>query len=362
MYSGDPIVEIKLSTILDNYKQLQNIAKGSEVAAAVKADCYGLGADFIVPVLVQAGCQHFFVANIDEGINLRKKISQNYAIYVLNGVFIDSIDELIEFKLIPVINHAAQLELWHSYAKNLQSKLPTVIHINTGMNRLGMSIDDFLYYITKDHILSGLDIKIVMSHFASSDVPDDPENTKQLELFCNLADKLPEIKKSICNSGGIFMNKAAHLDIVRPGAALYGLATHPDASKYINNPVSLFAPIIQIHELKAGDKVGYNGTFVAKGNMRIATIPIGYADGYMRSLSSKGSVHIGEYSAKVLGRVSMDLTTIDITNIPIEECFLGQKVEIIGKHNTPDDLAKLAGTIGYEILTSLGKRYKRVYL
>jgi alanine racemase len=362
MYSGDPIIEVKLDIILDNYRQLQNVAGGAEVAAAVKADCYGLGADFIAPLLAKAGCEHFFVANIDEGIILRKKIVNDKAIYVLNGVFIDSVDALLQYKLIPVINHAKQLELWHNYARNLQQKLPVVFHLNTGMNRLGMSVEEFTACVSHSEVLKELDVKLVMSHFAASDEPADIANIQQLQLFKELTDGLVGIKRSMCNSGGIFMNKMAHFDLVRPGAALYGLLTHPDAHKYVKNPVSLYAPIIQIHQLKSGDQVGYNGTFIADKNMRIATIPIGYADGYMRSLSSKGCVYIGENQVKVVGRVSMDLVTIDITDLPMHECFLGQKVEIIGKHNTPDNLAQLAGTIGYEILTSLGKRYKRVYL
>jgi alanine racemase len=213
-----------------------------------------------------------------------------------------------------------------------------------------------------------------MSHLSSSDEDNAPVNAEQLEKFQSLIYKLKGrnkksvlpakiqgIRKSLANSGGIFLGQGYHFDVVRPGAAIYGLHTHQLAGHYVSNSVSLYAPIIHLQNVAKGERVGYNGSFIASRDMRIATIPVGYADGYMRAFSSRSRVYIDNMPAEVIGRVSMDLLSIDITNIDPAKTTIGSPVEVMGKNQTPDNLAEIAGTIGYEIITSLGTRYKRVY-
>lgn len=352
------LLSIDLKVIKNNYHLLQKLASNAEVAAAVKANCYGLGVDKIAPVFEESGCKHFFVANKDEGVLLRS-ILRNDAlnIYVLSGYFPGDSDLFIKNGLIPVLNSQAHFEWWGKLAQNEERKLPCILHINTGMNRLGIQEYEVLQLKNKM-----LDILYVMSHLSSSEDPSNSVSKSQLTQFKKLAALFPESKKSLANSGGVFLGSDYHFDMVRPGGALYGLNLAPYlVDSGIRNPVTLTAPIIQIATVRKGNYVGYNETHQADQDILVATLPLGYADGYLRSLSNKGVVFINGNQAKVVGRISMDLITVDVTNIPQRDLFLGQRVEIMGSNISPDKLGILAGTNGYEILTSLGKRYERVY-
>lgn len=363
MISSKCVLNINLNVIKNNYQELQKKFTGSEVAASVKSDCYGLGAEKIVPVLKTAGCRHFFVASKDEGVKLRRILSnhQDANIYVLNGYFTGDKEDFIRDGFIPVINCLEQLELWQDLAHVLNKKLPCFLHINTGMNRYSMPEYE-IEILIKDFYLDKVDILCVMSHLSSSEDPEDSSNIKQLEKFKSLAELFPNAKKSLVNSSGIFLSPEYHFDIARPGGALYGINPVPYLqNSIINNPLFLTAPIIQLNYIKAGEYIGYNRTYQADENRFIATIPLGYGDGYSRSLSNKGVVYINNRPAKVVGRVSMDLTNIDVTDIPEEDLFLGQKVEVIGPNISLDKIANLAGTNGYEFLTMLGDRYEKVY-
>lgn len=352
------LLSIDLKIIKNNYHLLQKLASNAEVAAAVKANCYGLGVDNIAPILENSGCKHFFVANKDEGVHLRsilKKEASN--IYVLSGYFPGDNALFIKNRLIPVLNSLANFKWWEKLAYDQGQKLPCVLHINTGMNRLGLQEQEVLQLQN-----NMLDILYIMSHLSSSEDPSNNISKNQLTKFKELSALFSESKKSLANSGGVFLGSDYHFDMVRPGGALYGLNLAPYlADSGIRNSVMLTAPIIQIARVHKGHSVGYNETHTADQDMLVATLPLGYADGYLRSLSNKGIVFINGNQAKVVGRISMDLITVDVTDIPQEDLFLGQRVEIIGQNISPDKLGTLAGTNGYEILTSLGKRYERVY-
>ena len=372
------VLQINLDIIRDNYQALQKKFTGSTVAAAVKANCYGLGMSKIVPVLLASGCQHFFVANKDEGLKLKKVlngfkdrlidegISSNInfnaiRVYILNGYFNSDEKDFRNHGLIPVINSLAQLELWQNLALKLNKNLPCFLHLDTGMNRYGMPEHE-VKILVKDFAPNNLNILCVMSHLCSAEYPQDSANAEQLTKFKALANLFPKVKKSLVNSSGIFLSSDYHFDIARPGAAIYGINPTPHLeNSVIKNPLLITAPIIGLNYVKAGEYIGYNRTYQAAENRLIATIPIGYADGYPRSLSNKGMVYINNKPAPIVGRISMDLTNIDVTNLPKEDLFLGQNVEIIGQNINLDKIANLAGTNGYEILTMIGNRYARVY-
>ncbi len=361
------ILEIDLSAIKSNYKYLQNaLKKGAKAGAAVKADCYGLGVYEIAPVLYGCGCRDFFVANYQEAIDLRLNFQNRNLdhanIYVFSGVFENELDNFIDYDLIPVLSSEYQINIWHSFALKLQKKLQSVIHLDTGMSRLGMEKGEIDNFDIKKYS-NTLDILYVMSHLASAEEFNNPLNEDQrnkFELYCQ---KFPNIKRSLANSNGIFLGNNFHYEIARPGAAIYGL--QPEGhEENIKLPLKVLAPILQLRQINPGDAVGYNASFVnsSKHKMRIATIAIGYADGIHRALSNIGCVYINGHRAEIVGKVSMDLITINVTKIPEKYLNIGAYVEIIGYNNTPSDIAKLIGTNYYEVITSLGSRFEKKYI
>lgn len=365
MITSKCTLTIDLGIIRDNYRALQKICTLTEVGAAVKANSYGLGAEQISPILANLGCKYFFVATTDEGVTLREKFNKenlnhkNLNICVLNGYFTADQEEFIKYDLIPVLNSFQQSELWRNLGYQLNRKLPCFLHIDTGMNRFGIPEEEINHLIRSTQ---ELEVLCIMSHLSSSEEPDNEINKEQLLKFKQLASLFPDTKKSLVNSSGIFLGPEYHFDLARPGVAIYGVNPTPYLSEsLIKNPITLKAPIIQIKSLDKGQHVGYNRTYELEENHLIATLPLGYADGYPRSLSNKGIVFINDKPAPVIGRVSMDLITVDVTKIPPEDLFLGQTVEIIGKNMSLDKIANLAGTNGYEILTMLGNRYHKIY-
>ncbi|WP_375327514.1 alanine racemase [Candidatus Tisiphia endosymbiont of Nemotelus uliginosus] len=368
MHSAHCTLEIDLAKIRANYRIMAQLCKTAEVAAVVKANSYGLGANIVAPALQQENCKSFFVTNIEEAISLRKVLGKKSNIFVLNGVFYDEVEEFKYYNFIPILNNIKQLEIWQKFAKHHMAiypnsgLLPCAIHINTGMNRLGMTDKETKDIINNPALLEGLELQYIISHLSASEVADNPYNHKQLEKFKYYLSFFPKIKASLSNSSCVFLGEEYHFDLIRTGAALYGI--NPSESLINNplhNPVRLTAPIIQLQELSAEDYIGYNMTFQTGRNSIIATLPLGYADGYSRAFSNYGEVFIDSYKAPIVGRVSMDLITIDVTDLPPEKVFLGQQVEIIGNNCTPDKIANIINTIGYEVLTMMGNRYKKVY-
>lgn len=363
MISSEPILHIDLEVIKNNYKTLCNKCNNVEVGASVKADCYGLGMNFITPILKDNGCKNFFVATYKEAVNLRKTLGEEVNIFVFYGVFAEECDIFYQYKLIPILNHLNQVQLWYKYAKKIGKKLPYILHINTGMYRLGMLETELEKFNVNDYS-DYLNIFYIMSHLSSAEDIGSNSNNEQLQKFIGLTDRFKGIKRSFANSSGIFLGKEYHFDLVRPGGAIYGINPTPYLNKSgIINPVTLSVPIIQLAELPPGHSIGYNGIYknTDRAKKTIATIALGYADGFLRGFSNKAKFKIDGFEAKVLGRVSMDLTVLDVSNVPRENIYEGRYIDIINKNHTPDDIAKIIDTNSYEIITILGSRFKRVY-
>ncbi len=367
------LLAIDLAAIGENYKQLRDLANGAkgvvgaQCAAVVKADAYGLGARRVVPALYDLGCRTFFVATIGEGIVLRK-LRSDIKIYILDGLFEGAGPLFVEHELTPVLGSLTMLEHWAAFCALRGQKHPAALHLDTGMNRLGVEASEIAdLFKHQQTILNDVEIDLVMSHLACADEPEHASNKKQLARFLEHLNKLPAIPASLANSAGIFLGPSYALDLVRPGIALYGGQPNMDDTSAMRPVISLTSHIAQLRTVEKGDPIGYGGAYVAKRQTRLATLPVGYADGYHRSLGSTSdqqgaSAYIGDHEAPLLGRVSMDLITIDVSLVPEELVNVGAPVELLGTHVRIDDLAKISGTIGYEILTSLGARYERQYI
>lgn len=349
------ILKINVTNILKNYHFIKQQSGGKKIAAVVKTNAYGLGIKKIAPALFEFGCNDFFVANLAEAIHLRK-ILPNANIYVFHGISQNEESIFFDNNLIPIINSAYQGEIWKSYLKKINQKPQFYVHIDTGMNRLGFKNinDDFL-------LANKQNIKMILSHYACADDADNEKNLEQFELIKNIRNKFPNTSISLANSAASFLNQEFHGDMLRVGICIYG--GNPDNKKTnpMLNVIELLAPILQINHIKKGETIGYGASFTAQNNMITATLPIGYADGYFRCLSNNSYCYFNGYKLPVIGRVSMDLITIDISNIAAK-VNIGDYIEIIGNNVTIDDLAQQASTISYEILTNLGSRFKRIYI
>lgn len=356
---ADAQLHIDLDAIAGNYQDLARIAAPAVCAAAVKADAYGLGAERVVPALAAAGCRQFFVAHLCEGIALRAVVPQA-DIAVLHGPSPGTEPEFMAHDLIPVLNEPGQVERWSRLAKD-NGGLPAILHVDTGMNRLGLSAGEAGALADAPERLDGIALRLVMSHLAIAEEPDHPMNAQQRGRFEALRARLPAAPASLANSSGIFIGPDYRYDMVRPGIALYGGNPTPGQSHPLRDPVRLRARILQLREIDSGESVGYGAAFRASGPCRIATVPVGYADGYLRALSNQGLAYVAGMEVPVVGRVSMDLITIDVTAIPAGAVNVGDFVDLIGGGIALDDAAQRAGTIGYELLTSLGQRYARIY-
>lgn len=356
---ADASLQIDLSAIKHNYTLLKNKAETAECAAVIKADAYGLGVKEVSQALLEAGCSNFFVATLDEAIELREIIPDKN-IFVLNGVKSDEESEFLKNNLIPVLSAVYQVDVWNSLAKENNKKLPAILHIDTGMNRLGLSMAE-AEELSKSRP-ENIDIFYVMSHMANASQMVHPKNAEQLKKFQKILELFPNTPATLANSGGIFINDSYHFNMVRPGSALFGINSVVKFNMNLKPVATIASKIINVRQIDSDGYVGYSSTHPVKKGDKIAIVPIGYADGYLRSLSNRGHVYISGFKAPVVGRVSMDMITVDVSAIPDKKLEIGRKVELLGEYIKVDELAKLAGTIGYEILTSLGKRYKRVYV
>ena len=363
--SSTAVLTIDLAAIAENYRLLVARAQPAICGAAVKADAYGLGAAMVAPVLHRAGCEDFFVATLDEALALRP-ILPTSRIYILNGLPSGAADVVAAANLIPVLGTLGQVEAWRQYCATALPK-PAALIIDTGMSRLGLSEDDMMRLAVGRASLQGIPIVHAMSHLACSDEESHPMNLRQLAQFRSLAARFPwpegkQPSLSMAASSGIFLGADYHFDLVRPGAALYGIAPLIGRPNPLRPVVGLEGKILQIRDVDLGMTVGYGASHQVKGKSRLAVIGVGYADGMFRSLGNRGAVFVAGERAPIVGRISMDLMTADIGHLPLSACQVGDSVEIIGPHQSVDDLARDAGTIGYEVLTSLGARYQRRYL
>ncbi len=351
------ILTIDLGAIRENYRLLRGKLAAAECAAVVKADGYGLGAAEVASALRKEGCRTFFVAHAAEGISLRQALGAEPDIYVLNGIHPGAEDDCAKAGLVAIANSAAQLVAWQAAARRLGQELPVAVQIDSGMSRLGMPSHE-VEAVGSD-AFSGLDLKLVMSHLACADEPDNPANEAQRKIFDDLRHKLPDAPASLANSSGIFLDRAFHYDLARPGAALYGVNPSPGRDNPMRQAVRLEAKVIQARDLESGIGVGYGHTFRTTVQLRAATIALGYADGWPRRASAVAWYHGKELP--FAGRVSMDSIILDISTLSPDELKPGDLVELIGDHQTVDNIAAISGTIGYEILTGLGRRFYRRY-
>jgi alanine racemase len=361
---------VRLPAIVANYRTYRRMAGPTAVAAVVKADGYGLGAARIAPALAQAGCDSFFVARLEEGIALRKAVPQA-RIFVLDGAAADAVPALISHRLTPALNSLAQIAAWSAAAGVSASPLDAVLHVDTGMNRLGLAGDE-LAILSGEHAkrLTGINLVLVMSHLACSDDPTNKMNAEQLSRFKQALAMLPPAPASLAASHGAMLGMDYHFDLVRPGVALYGAnpQTHEgprsgkegsDAPSLMQTAAVLTAKVLQVRRIDSGQSVGYAATFRAKRPSMIATVALGYADGIPRALTNKGFAAIGGVRVPIAGRVSMDVITLDVTDLA-QPPHIGDDVELLGDTMRLGEVAAMAGTNEYEILTRL-RRVPRIY-
>jgi alanine racemase len=330
--------------------------------AVVKADAYGLGLEKVGRALGAAGCERFFVATIDEGISLRRAIGARPFIYVLNGMMaVDAAGEFASHGLTPVLNSPGDIGLWGAHCRNSDGGT-AILALDTGMHRLGLTPAEVRDLAGAPGLLDGISIDYIMSHLACAEDPHHPMNEEQRRRFDALRGTLTAAPASLANSGGIFLGSAYHYDLSRPGAALYGVSRTTGAPDKMKQVVGLKGKILQIRVVDSESTVGYGASGSVPAGSRLATVAVGYADGYLRSLGNSGHGYAAGVKIPVVGRISMDLITFDITAVPAGALAPGDDIEMIGENQTVDDLADEAATIGYEILTSLGRRYARRYI
>jgi alanine racemase len=351
------VLTIDLGAVRENFRRLRRQLGGAACAGVVKADGYGLDADRIATALSAEGCRDFFVAHSVEGLSLRHALGPAPAIYVLNGIHPGAEDACAAAKLTAVVNSKSQLDAWRAAAKRHGKLLAVAVQVDSGMSRLGMSPTEVAALHAGD--LDGLQLCLVMSHLACADDPSSEANEAQRLAFERLRHMLPPAPASLANSSGIFLGERYRYELARPGAALYGINPQPDRVNPMLPVVRLAAKVIQTRELPAGAGVGYGWALRTESPVRVATIALGYADGWPRRLS--GAAWFEGVRLPFAGRVSMDSITLDVSSLPPGRPAPGELIELIGPHQDVDRVASLAGTIGYEILTGLGRRFHRRY-
>jgi alanine racemase len=353
------VIEVDLGAILANWRDLRVRLGRAACGAVVKADAYGLGAAAVAPALADAGARQFFVAHLDEAIALRPHLPASAEIFVLNGLPAGAERECAALGIVPVLNSLRQVSAWTALAAERGRPLPAALQVDSGMSRLGLAPGEVERLAADPARLEGAALRLVMSHLACAERQDAAMNQAQRVRFVAALARLPTAPASLANSSGIFLGRNFHFDLARPGAALYGLAPVAGAANPMRPAVRLLGRIVQVRDVSAGDVVGYGATWTAAGPRRIATVAVGYADGFLRSLSNRGVAHAGNVAVPLVGIVSMDTATFDVTGAP--EAVEGGFLELIGPHQPVDAVAGRAGTIGYEVLTSLGGRYARRY-
>ena len=360
------LLTIDLEALAFNWRLLRNRAGGADCAAVVKANAYGIGIEMAVPKLLAAGCRTFYVAHLAEAKRVRA-LTGDAVIYVLNGFLSGAGPVYAAHGLRPVLGSREEIAEWGEFAAANPDAPPAAIHIDTGMNRLGLPPEEVADMARSLSFAPAL----ILTHLASAEDQTDPSNARQLADFTRLRAHFPDTPASFCNSSGAFIEPVAAFDQTRAGVALYGANPTPGKPNPMREVVRLEAKILQIRDVPDGAAVGYNGKWKARGPRRLATLSIGYADGYLRSASAwdskaaqgieAGIALVGGVTCPFAGSVSMDLIVIDVTDAPQDAVQRGACAVMIGDGLTIDEVASRAGTIPYEILTSLGRRYARIY-
>ena len=358
------VLSVDLDAIVANWRKLEKTAVPAECAGVVKANAYGCGTEPVARALAAAGCKTFFVATLDEAAAVRAALP-SATIYTLDGFFQNSGEAYARIDCRPVIGDLNELAEWDVFCRRTGWSGGAAIHIDTGMNRLGLTIAEAQGIIPRinagDH-----GIALVMSHLVSAEQLNSLINAKQLTTFREIASLFSGVPASLSNSSGIFLGAQFQFDMVRPGAALYGVNPTPEADNPMQPVVELKARIVQFRNIERGETVGYGGTWTARRPTRLAIVSAGYADGYFRAASASdgtrgAEVIVAGKRCPVAGRISMDLMAVDVTDLPPNAVRRGHMVTLLGEGITVDELAHHFGTIGYEVLTSLGSRYARVY-
>ncbi len=350
---------IDLGAVERNFRRLQKQAKNSAIAAVVKADGYGLGMASISRRLADLGCQQFFVATPNEGEALRQLLPE-VTVFILNGLSGRRPQAFHQARLLPVLNSTEEIRRWSNAGELTQ--FGCAIHIDTGMQRLGLTPEEFTDLRLNSQLANKLNLKLLISHLACAEQPEAKMNAEQLSIFSSLTDSFSSANRSLANSSGVLLDSAFHFDCCRAGAALYGVNPQPGQANPMQPVVTVTAPVIQIRQLTQPSSVGYGATTKLPRETRLATIAAGYADGYPRLASNQSHVQIGEWLAPVVGRVSMDLISVDITALPKTAISIGDLAHLLSPIITVDDLAEAANTIGYEILTNLGRHAVTSYV
>jgi alanine racemase len=355
-------VTVDVGALVDNWRAVAAEARGAETAAVLKADAYGCGLQSVAGALAAAGCNTFFVALLEEGVRLRRT-APGAAIYVLNGLLPGGARDYIANDLRPVLGSMPEIDEWAA-AKRAGAPTGSAIHIDTGINRLGLTIAEAGPIAADRTLVTAITPSLLMSHLACADTPAHPLNRGQLAAFGEVRTLFPGVPASLANSAGSFLGPDYRFDMVRPGIALYGgrFAEDRPALKPV---VTLEARVVGVRDAAPGETVGYGATQTIAAPSRLAILSAGYADGYHRAASSRDGhpgarVFLNGRMAPIVGRVSMDLMTVDVTGIP--DAKRGDWAELFGPSVPVDEVAAHAGTIGYELLTALGPRYERRYV
>jgi alanine racemase len=354
------ILEIDLNAIVANWRFLcDRLAPSARCAAVVKANAYGLGMDEVAPVLAKAGCKTFFVATLEEGLALRRLLPRAQ-IAVLNGLVMGPPADFAKAALLPVLNDLGQVRQWGDYARP-RGGAPAMLHLDTGLGRLGLPPSEQEELRAEPDLLKGFKLALVLSHLSCASEPAHPMNGEQLAAFRAALRLLPRAPASLAASSGIFLGADFHFDMVRAGAAIYGVNPLPGRPNSMKQVIHLKARILQVRDIDRGEAVGYGAAHRMDRAGRIATIAMGYADGWLRSSSHRGTVRIAGKPAPVIGRISMDLLTIDVTGLDPHDVQPGAYADLLDDRYGVDDAAAAAQTIGYEILTAMGHRSLRLY-
>lgn len=361
MNTAGAILTIDLGAVRRNYRMVKSQLGSAELAGVVKADAYGLGMERVALALAREGCRTFFVATASEALSLRK-ILPDADIHVFDGIQPGEETEFEAARIRPVLNSLQQIGVWGAYASVAGRKLTADIHVDTGMSRLGLDAAEQEHLLSHPECLAGIDLDIVLSHLAVAEDRGNSMNQAQRAAFAEIAYRLPGRRKSLANSSGAFLDPSFHFDLARTGVALYGANPTPGTPSKMAQVIRLQGRILQVRSIGTSRSVGYGATHSVSRPSRIATVAIGYADGYPLSLSNRGIAYIDEHEIPVVGRVSMDLTTVDVTDLAEHLAVPGRLVDFVGPHNPVDTVADRAGTIPYTIMTGFGRRLYRIYV
>jgi alanine racemase len=366
------VLTIDLAAVVENWRRLKKAAgPGCDVGAVVKADAYGLGLAPVSQALQAAGCVTFYVAHLDEALALRAAVGASPRVICMHGPTPGRTErDFAAYRIVPVLSTPEQIKSWRLFATAHDVLMESVIQIDTGMQRLGLTPREFETHIQDPDAFVGLHPLFLMSHLACADTPAHPMNADQQVRFATALStfrtRFPDAKGSLSNSAGILLGAPWHFDFARPGITLYGArarAAGAEAPPWPTVPVvRLTARILQVRRVDAAAPVGYGAAAHAPDGAKLATVAMGYADGLLRSASPRGHGLLDGQRVPILGRISMDLTTFDVSAVPDSAAQPGASIELIGPSHTVDDLAQAAGTVGYEILTGLGQRFRRHYL